>query len=150
MLKQQTIKCAFCQGTGANPHFTGSCPVCKGRGNNQVIGKFMACSDCHGSGQKRGTTLVCWTCGGLGVVPDRREEFKKARKAIKKAQEEMEIEKEEFREKPLTKKAKLRDEEDPVEESDEDSRFCQCCAKKVNRASTVKVCLKCFRKLKEL
>lgn len=152
MNNQKTIPCVFCQGTGENPHFTGSCPVCKGKGKNMVVGKYMACGDCRGTGQKRGTTLTCYTCGGLGVVSDTREEFENARKAIKKAQEEMEIEKEEFREKPLTRKAKprqLRDEESSVGESEEDIRFCQCCAKKVNKNSTVKVCLKCFKKVKK-
>jgi DnaJ-class molecular chaperone len=91
-VQQQIIKCAFCKGTGTNPHFTGICPVCKGGGRNQITGKYMVCGHCRGSGQKRGTTLTCYTCAGLGVVPDTREELKKARQEIRKAWAEMEKE----------------------------------------------------------
>ena len=93
-----TIVCAFCQGTGKNPHFTGTCPVCKGQGRNAVVGPFMSCKNCYRTGQKRGTTLTCWTCGGLGIVPDRHEEFKEAKKEIEKARREMEEERREFTE----------------------------------------------------
>lgn len=89
MLREQTIKCAFCQGTGENPHFTGSCPVCKGRGKNQIRGQVATCRDCRGSGQKRGTTLTCYSCGGIGMLPDTKEILKKAREEIREAREEI-------------------------------------------------------------
>jgi DnaJ-class molecular chaperone len=84
--------CAFCKGTGNNPHFKGTCPVCKGEGRNQITGKYMTCGDCHGSGQKRGTTLTCYTCTGLGVVPDTRQELKEAKQEIRKIRQAMEEE----------------------------------------------------------
>jgi len=95
-MQQHVIKCAFCKGTGNNPHFRSTCSVCKGKGSKQITGKYMVCDDCHGSGQKRGTTLTCYTCTGLGVVPDMREEFKKARQEIRKAQVEIEEERAQF------------------------------------------------------
>ena len=49
----------------------------------------MTCRDCRGLGQKRGTTLTCYTCGGLGVLPDTREEVRRARREIRDAREEM-------------------------------------------------------------
>lgn len=160
MTNQKIIICAFCQGTGKHPHFTGSCPVCKGRGKNQAISKFMTCPDCHGTGQKGGTTLTCFSCGGLGVVPDTREEFKQAREEIRKAQEEIEIERparqrpepqvmaggEELRKKPS---ALPTEEEDEPEEDEKGRCFCQACANKIDRDSTLKVCLKCFKKIKK-
>ena len=84
-MQTHIIKCAFCKGTGDNPHYKGTCPACKGKGSHQIIGKSMACRDCHGSGRKGGTTLTCYTCTGTGVVPDVREELKQARNAIGKA-----------------------------------------------------------------
>lgn len=85
-MQQHIIKCAFCKGTGHNPHFRSTCSVCKGKGSNQITGKFMVCDECRGSGQKRGTTLTCYPCKGLGVIPDTREEFKEARQEIRKSQ----------------------------------------------------------------
>ena len=84
-MQQQVIKCAFCKGTGNNPHFKSTCPVCKGEGSKQITGKSMTCGDCRGSGQKRGTSLTCYTCAGLGIVPDVREELQEARQEIRKA-----------------------------------------------------------------
>lgn len=141
-----TIVCAFCKGTGRNPYFTGTCPVCKGQGRNTVVGPFMSCKDCYGTGQKRGTTLTCWICGGLGIVPDRREEFKKAKKEIEKARREMEEERREFTE---GGRAALPLPKAQASESSTGKIFCQCCAAKVSKDSAVKVCLGCFRKIKK-
>ncbi len=91
-MRQQVVKCAFCNGTGHRPHFRATCPVCKGAGENRITGEYMVCRDCRGSGQKRGTTLTCYTCTGLGIVPDVRKDFKEAREEIRKAQVEMEEE----------------------------------------------------------
>lgn len=150
MQMQQTIKCAFCKGTGNHPYFAGTCPVCKGKGENLVSGKYLTCRDCRGSGRKSGTALTCYTCGGLGVLPDTQEIVAQARQEIKKAREEMAQEKEEFREKPLKNKRpkslKSQDKEDPIQ--DGESCFCQSCASKVSTSSAVKVCLDCFRKIK--
>jgi len=140
---QKIITCAFCQGTGKHTHFGSTCPVCKGKGENQIKGKFVTCSDCRGTGQKRGTTLTCYTCGGLGIVPDTREEFKKARKEIKKAREEMD------KERPAFTKASAGREEFQKKPRGQNTCFCQSCAKKINRESTIKVCFACFRKIKK-
>ena len=91
-MQKQSIRCAFCKGTGHNPHFTGTCPVCKGEGQNQISGKYMTCDDCHGSGRKSGTHLTCYTCVGFGAVPDLREELQAAREAIRKGRQELEEE----------------------------------------------------------
>lgn len=130
MSNKQIIKCTFCQGTGNNPHFRGTCPVCKGRGKNNVIGKYMTCSSCRGSGQKGGTTLTCYDCGGLGVVADTRETFIRAREEIREAQEEIVRERQEL--------------------TDSKTHFCQCCGDKVGESMAIKICLDCFGKVKEL
>lgn len=167
MSNEQIITCVFCQGTGNNPHFRGTCPVCKGRGKNQVIGKYMTCSSCRGSGQKGGTTLTCYDCGGLGVIPDTRETFIRAREEIKEAREEMAKEREELTGKsmikitPKSKKRKLlniffksKDNEDKWGENGEEgggkTHFCQCCGDGVNESVQIKICHKCFGKMKEI
>lgn len=143
MSNEQIIKCTFCQGTGNNPHFRGTCPVCKGKGKNEVTGKYMTCSSCRGSGQKGGTTLTCYDCGGLGVIPDTRETFIRAREEIKEAREEIVRERQELTEKPKSKKNKLLEE-------DSQTHFCQCCGDKVNESMAIKICLDCFGKVKEI
>jgi len=116
----------------------------------------MSCNSCRGSGQKGGTTLTCYDCGGLGVVPDTRETFIRAREEIKQAQEEIAREGEELTEKPKSKKhlAKYEDRRGTEEKKDEESggktHFCQCCANAVNESVAVKICFDCFNKVKEL
>ncbi len=93
-MKEQKIRCAFCKGTGAHPHYKATCPVCKGTGKNKVKAHcaYMPCGDCRGSGRKSGTTLTCYTCSGLGIVPDIRKELQEAREEIKKVRAAMEEE----------------------------------------------------------
>lgn len=149
MSEEHIIKCAFCRGTGNNPHFRGTCPVCKGKGENEVAGKYMACGNCRGSGQKRGTTLTCYDCGGLGVVPDTRETFRKAREEIGEAQEEMARERAELTDKP--KLSDLLDILSKGKDAEGDKiHFCQCCGDKVNESVKIKVCLDCLNQVKEL
>ena len=162
-MEQQTIKCAFCKGTGKNPHFEGTCPTCKGKKENQVIGKYMACGDCRGSGQKRGTTLTCYTCAGLGVIPDTREELRQARQEIRKIHEDMEEERAQLREKQpkVSRKARRRkqqlqelvdedmEEDLQMTQEGENVRFCQSCAKSIKGNDIIKVCLECFGKIKQ-
>lgn len=158
MANQQTIVCSFCKGTGENLHFKGTCPVCKGKGKNQITGKYMACGDCRSSGQKRGTTLTCYTCAGLGVIPDTREELKAARQEIRKVQGEMEEERAELAgrqpkvdRKPACRQAGRDRRKQLVPEFvDEDSSsFCQSCAKSTKDNDLIKVCLECFKKIKQ-
>ena len=115
----KNIECAFCRGSGRNPHFGGTCPVCKGKGENQVKGEYMTCGGCRGSGQKRGTTLTCYICGGLGVVPGTREKKGKElrEKPLVKASERELIENLKAENKRLQKrlsKAKSREKEAPA------------------------------------
>lgn len=151
MSNEQIIKCTFCQGTGNNPHFRGTCPVCKGRGKNEVTGKYMTCNSCRGSGQKSGTTLSCYDCGGLGVLPDTEDTFRKAREEIDEAREEIARERTGLTEKPKSKKHKLLNmilrRED---EEKEKTHFCQCCGDGVNESIQIKICQKCFGKMKEM
>ena len=163
MSSEQMIKCVFCKGKGENPYFKGTCPVCKGRGKNEVVGKYMTCSSCHGSGQKKGTTLTCYDCEGLGILPDTRETFRKAREEIGEARKELDKERQELTEKPMMKitpaspagRQKRKDkenkweEEKEEEESDGETHFCQCCGDKVNKSIPIKICLDCFSKVKE-
>jgi|SRR3989338_898087 len=152
MSNEQIIKCTFCQGTGNNPHFRGTCPVCKGRGKNEVVGKYMTCSSCRGSGQKGGTTLTCYDCGGLGVVPDTRETFIRAREEIREAQEEIVKERKELTEKPTIKitptspAGRQKSKKHKLSEA----HFCQCCGYKVNESIEIKICQDCFDKVKKL
>lgn len=153
--KTKTIVCAFCQGTGNNPHFSGTCPVCKGKGENIITGPFMACSDCHGTGQKRGTSLTCYSCGGLGVAPDTSKIFKKAKKEIEKARKEMDKERRELTEKsqpasPAGRSAPPHEEKNEKRSKNPGEKlFCQCCGKKTEKRSTAKVCLDCIKKIKD-
>ena len=173
-MEQQIIKCAFCQGKGNNPHFRGTCPVCKGKGKNEMTGKYVTCSSCRGSGQKKGTTLTCYDCAGLGIIPDTRETFRIAREEIGEAQKEMVRERVELTERPKSKKHadkighsrqsrnKLldmfskrkgkKDEwgEEREEETGGKTHFCQYCGDKVNESASIKICLCCFNKVKEL
>jgi DnaJ-class molecular chaperone len=104
-MPEHSIKCAFCQGTGNNPHFKGTCPTCRGKGSHRVTGKYMICDDCRGSGQKSGTTLTCYACAGVGVVPDAREELREARREIRKAQQQIEEEREQLRGRKAAKRS---------------------------------------------
>jgi DnaJ-class molecular chaperone len=90
-MPQQAMTCAFCRGTGHNPHFGDSCPVCKGRGSNTITNKHMPCGACHGTGRKGGSTLTCYTCSGVGVVPDTQAAFRHARHEINKARRGMDL-----------------------------------------------------------
>ena len=150
----RTIKCAFCHGTGENPHFRGTCPVCKGKRKNQVTGRYMACGDCRGSGQKGGTTLTCYTCAGLGIIPDTRPELRQARQEIRKIQAEMAAERTQLsgRQPQVGRIPGLADEDaeaDPAMTAKSQAiRFCQSCAKSTKYSDVVKVCLKCFRKIR--
>ena len=134
----------------------------------------MACSSCRSSGQKRGTTLTCYDCEGLGVVPDTRETFIRAREEIKEAQEEIVRERDtsrypsgyrraELTEKPKSKKHLAKPDPAPQDkllnillkrEDEEDSNskthFCQCCGDEVNDSIIIKICSDCFGKVKEL
>ncbi|MDP1760106.1 MAG: hypothetical protein Q8L01_01455 [Candidatus Woesebacteria bacterium] len=153
-MEQQTIKCAFCKGTGENLYFKGTCPVCKGKGKNQITGKYMACGDCRSSGQKRGTTLTCYTCAGLGVIPDTREELRRARQEIRKVQGEMEEERLELagRQPKVDRKASVDEDTEEGWQTAQDSehtRFCQSCAKSTKNDDLIKVCLECFKKIKQ-
>ena len=166
-MKGENIRCAFCKGTGKNPHYNGNCPVCKGRRKNEVVGKYMPCSSCRGSGQKGGTTLACYDCGGLGIVPDTRETFRKAQEEIREAQEEMARERpgsiavprtsQKLADAVVVKMTKKRNgkverwqEEKEEDESNGKTNFCQCCADKVNESIAIKICHDCFGKVKEL
>lgn len=162
-MEQQIIKCTFCKGEGKNPHFRGTCPVCKGRGKNQVTGKYMTCGDCSGSGQKKGTTLTCYSCAGLGVIPDTREELRQAHQEIRKVQVEMAEERAELagRQPKVDRKSSRRKrqmqelvDEDTKEDwqtaqDNENTKFCQSCAKSAKGNDIIKVCLECFGKIKQ-
>lgn len=144
MPEQQMIKCAFCQGTGNHPHYSGNCPVCKGKGKNKLVGKYMTCADCGGSGQKGGTTLTCYYCGGLGVVADTKEEFDQARREIKQTREEI------TKETGGNPSSGDPPKQNPAQNSSGNSKlFCQCCAKKVSHDLVMKVCLDCLRGMKQ-
>ncbi|MBU4016261.1 hypothetical protein KJ980_06710 [Patescibacteria group bacterium] len=161
-MEQQIIKCVFCKGKGKNLYFKGTCPVCKGKGKNQVAGKHMACDDCSGSGHKRGTTLTCYTCAGLGVLPDTREELRKAHQEIRKFQAEMDKERNEIAGKqPRVDYAdtgrKRQMQELVIENIEEDlqkhqksggDRFCQNCAQSIDEYDLIKVCPECFGVIK--
>ena len=65
------IKCAFCNGTGKDPHDIMSslskCCVCNGKGTVRVNADHIPCAHCRGTGSIG--TLTCTVCGGKGVNP---------------------------------------------------------------------------------
>ena len=68
----QTIKCAFCGGTGKDPYEVLSgvsdCPVCKGHKTVEAKTPLVDCLYCRGTGRHRHTRLTCSACGGKGVI----------------------------------------------------------------------------------
>lgn len=72
--RMETVKCAFCNGTGKDPFELLSelsdCQVCLGRGEVEIEGPTTKCKFCGGTGIQPYTTsrLHCIACGGKGVV----------------------------------------------------------------------------------
>lgn len=68
----ETVKCAFCKGSGTDPFPVLSpiskCPVCHGRGEVRVKKPYTSCPACEGTGIYTRSRLYCWTCRGKGVV----------------------------------------------------------------------------------
>lgn len=64
-----SVPCAYCRGTGADPKFgEGSrCPVCGATGEVKVKPPVVTCLKCRGSGREGGD-LNCLACKGIGVV----------------------------------------------------------------------------------
>ena len=64
-----SVPCAYCQGTGADPKFGrgNRCPVCGAAGEVKVKSPVVTCLKCRGSGRERGD-LSCLACKGIGVV----------------------------------------------------------------------------------
>jgi molecular chaperone DnaJ len=62
--------CARCQGSGAAPTGSVSCPTCNGTGKISKGSGFLrldqSCSDCNGTGKRR---PPCASCHGRGVLP---------------------------------------------------------------------------------
>lgn len=77
--REGMTECAFCKGTGAQPHTTDhlSCTACGGTGQVCAIKTPVKCADCNGTGRHtlqtgRGKRLMrqhCLTCKGQGAVP---------------------------------------------------------------------------------
>lgn len=70
--ERETIKCAFCRGTGIDPFPVlspkSNCVVCHGRGVVRVPPPYVTCQRCRGTGVYFGSHMYCWTCRGKGVV----------------------------------------------------------------------------------
>jgi len=72
--KMETIKCAFCQGTGKDPFQLlsklSNCQVCLGGGKIRIEGPTTRCKFCGGTGVQpyTGSRFHCLACGGKGVV----------------------------------------------------------------------------------
>ena len=68
----ETLKCAFCDGTGKDPWGIPSplsnCQVCKGKGVIQIEKPYQKCPVCRGRGNQRNMRLTCLACAGKGVV----------------------------------------------------------------------------------
>ncbi len=67
-----TVKCAYCDGTGKDPWGIPSplsnCQVCKGKGVIEIEAPYKECPVCKGEGNQRNKRVTCLGCGGKGVV----------------------------------------------------------------------------------
>jgi len=72
--KMETVKCAFCDGTGKDPFEflskLSACQVCLGKGEVEIEGPTTRCKFCKGTGIQpySENRLHCIACGGKGVV----------------------------------------------------------------------------------
>ena len=68
----ETVKCAYCDGTGKDPWGIPSplsnCQVCKGKGVIQIEKPYETCPVCKGKGNQRNKKLTCLACDGKGVL----------------------------------------------------------------------------------
>lgn len=64
------FKCAFCGGSGKQPHSTFSrCVACRGKGEVEFKGQFEKCPSCRGKGKAPGSAILsCIRCRGVGAV----------------------------------------------------------------------------------
>jgi len=67
-VREKTIKCVYCNGSGAHPELRLTCPVCWGKGVVAVENQTMRCPDCGGSGKAPESKLPCLRCDGKGVI----------------------------------------------------------------------------------
>ncbi len=68
--RSQTIKCAFCGGSGKQPHSTFSrCAACRGKGDVEFKEPVAKCPSCQGRGKAPGSAILsCIRCRGAGVI----------------------------------------------------------------------------------
>ena len=66
------VGCAFCKGSGVQPHTRLTCSSCGGRGFQTVRAPKAVCPHCHGAGVDPASErhMSCSTCHGAGWVHD--------------------------------------------------------------------------------
>lgn len=74
--KSNNLKCAFCGGSGRQPHSTFSrCVACRGKGEVKFKEPVVKCPSCRGKGRASGSAILsCIHCRGVGVI----EKYQKA------------------------------------------------------------------------
>jgi len=75
-LRQPTVRCAYCRGTGVHPGTRMTCTTCHGVGTVPAPADAVRCPCCGGTGWARDwpgyicsdSSFSCPCCGGKGVV----------------------------------------------------------------------------------
>lgn len=81
----RTIKCAFCGGSGRQPHSTFSrCAACRGKGEVEFKGPVIKCPSCQGRGKAPSSAILsCIRCRGIGVIKEDKKTGENAADIIK-------------------------------------------------------------------
>jgi len=70
LLQDKKFKCAFCGGSGKQPHSAFSrCSACRGKGEVEFKRSVVECPFCKGKGKALGSAILsCIRCRGMGVI----------------------------------------------------------------------------------
>lgn len=79
------IKCAFCGGSGRQPHSTFSrCAACRGKGEAEFKGPVIKCPSCQGRGKAPSSAILsCIRCRGIGAIKEDKKTGENAADIIK-------------------------------------------------------------------
>ncbi len=67
--QNRTVSCAFCSGSGHDPHMLGRCRICHGIGELVLdFDNSTRCRYCTGSGQDPNSIQRCPVCKSIGLI----------------------------------------------------------------------------------
>lgn len=85
------FKCAFCGGSGRQPHSTFSrCVACRGKGEVEFKGPVAECPSCKGKGRAPCSAILsCIRCRGVGAIEKDEKSGENTANIIKERLEEI-------------------------------------------------------------